>query len=139
VGLHIYYIYTCGEETEGYSACFINTTQFDGSTIPSEVCNAFLCSQGNYTQLENCLQCVIANGDEKPLGYHTNSSMTAAPTQAQRGGLGPVFNPLGLIDEEQANGWLRNVTERCESVNMAVTGAGSITATPTTTYVQCPL
>ena len=105
----------------------------DGTVIPDEYCNDFFCSQGNYTQLLDCVNCIVANGDERPQGYHTNTALTAAPTTPPANGL--PFNPLGLVDEEQANGWLRNVTERCDSIDRAVTGDNSITATPTTTYV----
>lgn len=113
------------------SPCFINTTQLDELTLPETFCDDFFCSQGNYTQLLDCANCVVANGGERPLGYHTNTSLTAAPTTARFPGA--PFNPLGLIDAEQLNGWLRNVTERCSSVNRPVTGASTVSATATTT------
>jgi hypothetical protein len=106
----------------------------DGTVVPAEYCENYLCSQGNYTQLVDCVNCIVANGDERPQGYHTNTALTAAPTAPPANGL--PFNPLGLVDEEQANGWLRNVTERCSSVDRPVTGGDSVTATPTTTYVH---
>lgn len=113
-----------------YSGCFLNTTQMDGSPIPQEYCDNFFCSQGNYTQLNDCVNCVIANGDERPAGYHTNA---AVPTAIQTPRNGLPYNPLGLLNATQADGWLMNVTGRCSSIDRAVTGAASVTATPTTT------
>ena len=66
------------------------------------------------------------------MGYHTNTELTAAPSQTDSP-LGIPVNPFGLVDREQANGWLANVTDRCSAIDRAVTGDSTITASPTTT------
>jgi hypothetical protein len=108
-------------------------TQSDGG-LSSELqgyCDDFFCSQGNYTQLLDCANCIIANGGEDPSGYPTT---TETATSTQSGGIiRPPVNPLGLIDAEQLDGWLANVTERCSSIDRTVTGDSTATATPTTT------
>jgi hypothetical protein len=49
---------------------------------------------------------------------------------------GPVLEPVGgSIDLEKANGWLANVTERCQAAGLALNEdvTTTITASPTTT------
>ena len=115
------------------SACFLNVSESNGGLSPENQgsCDDFYCSQGNYTQLLNCANCIVANGDERPFGYASDSELTAAPTQTGVGS--PITNPLGLIDMGQLNGWLANVTERCSSINRPLSGASTVTASPTTT------
>lgn len=49
---------------------------------------------------------------------------------------GPAFEPVGgSINLEKANGWLANVTNRCQSAGSAINegAATTVTASPTTT------
>jgi len=49
---------------------------------------------------------------------------------------GPAFEPVGgYINLEKANGWLANVTERCQGAGSAFDGdvTTTVTASPTTT------
>ncbi|WWD18269.1 hypothetical protein CI109_102719 [Kwoniella shandongensis] len=121
----------CQSVMASYLYCFIiNTIPFSNGahTTPDE-CNNYLCPR--YDQLALCLNCVIANGEERAMGYHTNTSITAQPTS---GAAGAVFaNPNGLLDVEQANGWLKNVSDTCSGVGKPVSGESTVTATPTTT------
>jgi hypothetical protein len=106
-------------------------TLFDGSgQVTQAECNDYFCSQGNFTQLEQCLNCIVANGGERPFGYSSNTSITAAPTP-NGDSLLPQL-PF-LIDAEEGSAMLKNVTDMCQAAGRAVTGASSITATPTTT------
>ncbi|WVQ98390.1 hypothetical protein IAU59_005513 [Kwoniella sp. CBS 9459] len=116
-----------------YFFCFVNTTAFDGSHSDVDQCNQFFCNSTNYEHLSQCLNCIIANGDERPFGYHTNTSLTAEPTRSAESP-SSLSNPNGLIDLDVANAMLKNVTDRCESIDQAISsGQSSITATPTTT------
>ena len=48
----------------------------------------------------------------------------------------PAFEPVGgYINLEKANGWLANVTERCQGAGSAFNGevTTTVTASPTTT------
>ncbi|KAK8858382.1 hypothetical protein IAR55_002609 [Kwoniella newhampshirensis] len=114
-----------------YFYCFINTTRpfGNGVTTNQQTCNSYLCPR--YDLLTTCLNCVVANGDERPSGYQLNTSLTAPATRIANGQV-PV-NPEGLIDADQANGWLRNVSERCASIGSTVSGETTVTAVPTTT------
>jgi hypothetical protein len=94
-------------------------------------CDDYFCNEARYEHLSLCLNCMIANGGERPIGYHSNSALTENPTAI--GGIPVPTSPLGLLDEEQGNGWLRNVTQRCASLGTTLTGASTITASPTTT------
>jgi hypothetical protein len=79
-------------------------------------------------------------GDEKPFGFYTDSSLPTLPTPTSSHTSGRITiptNPLGLIDAEQGSGWLRNVSGRCSLLGTSLTGATSVTAVPTTTWV-CP-
>lgn len=113
----------------------LNTTLEDGRQANQTECNAYLCKPETYNQILACLNCIVANGDERPYGCHTNPSLTAPQTDDP---LSPTSIPVGgYIDEKQANGWLANITNRCESVGSAISGSGggasTITASPTTT------
>lgn len=124
------------------STCFVmkNLTSFAGTESGNEsivtdptACNAYLCQQRNYEQLADCLNCIIANGNERPFGYHSDPSVstTLSPLQSA---IGTQYNPQGLLDVELANGWLRNVTEQCSAAGLALSGVEStVTATPTST------
>ncbi|WRT67542.1 uncharacterized protein IL334_004514 [Kwoniella shivajii] len=114
-----------------YFSCYVTSPFQNGSLSDPDRCNQYLCNSTIYDQLFECLNCIIANGNERPFGYHTNNSITATPT----GGTASISrNPNGLIDEQQANAVLKNVTDRCQSIGQAVTAGGiSITASPTTT------
>ena len=82
----------------------------------------------------DCANCIIANGGERPIGYHTNTELTATSTRID--GSRPFdepVNPFGLIEEEQLNGWIANVTDRCSAIDRAVNGDSTVTASPTTT------
>lgn len=118
------------------SACFLNTTLVDGSQTDQAECDKYLCMPETYDHLSTCLNCIIANGNQRPLGYHTNSLMTAQATT------GPLVLPApigGFLNVTVANGWLNNVTERCSSVGSPLNEVTStLTATPTTTYVSAP-
>jgi hypothetical protein len=49
---------------------------------------------------------------------------------------GPAFEPVGgYINLEKANGWLANVTDRCQGAGSALNEgvATTVTASPTTT------
>ncbi|OCF70801.1 hypothetical protein I204_08548 [Kwoniella mangroviensis CBS 8886] len=116
-----------------YFFCFINTTTPNGDHSDPDDCNKQFCNATVYEHFSQCLNCIIANGEERPFGYHTNSSLSVANTPLG-GPLSPVTNPNGLIDLEQANQMLNNVTDRCQSIGQALTSVeSSITATPTTT------
>jgi len=93
-------------------------------------CDETICQQGYYDAFKACLNCIVANGNERPFGYYTNSSLSAAPTNTDS--FVPI-NPNGFIDADQANGMLKNVTDKCSSLSTSLTGATSITASPTTT------
>jgi len=83
------------------------------------------------------LNCIVANGGERPYEAVTNTNFdfsTAIPPGVKEAGI--PGNPEGYIDDRQARGWIRNVTERCESIGRpltAVEGVTEITATATTT------
>ena len=114
-----------------FSACFINSTLPSGEQAQQDDCDRYLCLPETYQHLAACLNCIVANGNERPYGYHTNSSLTAAAT-------GP-FNVLpdpvgGYLNATGANMWLNNVTERCSSVGSPIAETTTLTASPTTTY-----
>ncbi|WVF69431.1 hypothetical protein IAT40_004208 [Kwoniella sp. CBS 6097] len=115
-----------------YFFCYVNTTQPNGNVSDPDQCNEYLCNPAAYNQLFQCLNCIVANGGERPFGYHTNTSLTVEPTHS--GALSWTENPNGLIDLEQSNAILKNVTERCESVGKAINEVvTTVTATATTT------
>ncbi|OCF30358.1 hypothetical protein I316_08002 [Kwoniella heveanensis BCC8398] len=116
-----------------YFFCFVNTTTPNGNHTDPDECNKQFCNATVYEHFSQCLNCIIANGEERPFGYHTNSSHTVANTPLG-GPLAAVSNPNGLIDLEQANQMLKNVTDRCQNIGQALSSVtSSITATPTTT------
>lgn len=88
-----------------------------------------------------CLNCLVANGGERPFEAATDSNFdlsTARPSNPPFiASQGIPANPEGFIDEDQARGWIQNVTERCQSIGQTLTpvdgGATEITATATTT------
>ncbi|ORY25060.1 hypothetical protein BCR39DRAFT_308649 [Naematelia encephala] len=121
----------CPPVIGSYFYCYVNTTLPNGNLSDAETCNTHLCNSTIYDQLSACLNCIVANGDERPFGYYSNTSLTAGPT-APSNPLAP-FNPNGLINADQANKILSNVTARCASVSSSITGASTITASPTTT------
>lgn len=83
-----------------------------------------------YDHLAACLNCVVANGNERPYGYFTNSSLTAAATDPFL----IIPDPVGgYLNATGANGWLNNVTERCSSIGSPISQTTTLTATPTTT------
>jgi len=113
----------------------MNTTLEDGREADQDECNAYLCNQDNYDQTLACLNCIVANGNERPLGYQTNSSLTIPATDVHNP-LAPTSMPVGgYIDLNQANGWLANVTGRCQSIGSALAedAQTTITASATTT------
>lgn len=95
-------------------------------------CDDFLCNQTNFYGLSQCLNCIIANGGERPEGYPTNTTFN--PATATLPSYPPEIPHLdGWIDTSLANQILQNVTGRCSAVNKPLTGASTITATATTT------
>jgi hypothetical protein len=84
------------------------------------------------------LNCVIANGGESGTSTiirSTTSTSTSSSTSTQRSIAQAVGNPNGPIDLNQANGWLKNVTDYCTARGVSLTGGGTVTAIPTTTLV----
>lgn len=114
------------------SVCYLQPIAANGEIANQDECNEYLCNQETYNQLLACLNCIVANGDERPRGYHTNSALTAP---ASDDALGPAATPIGgYLDADQGNGWLANVTERCGSVGRSLNNlTTTLTATPTTT------
>lgn len=106
------------------------------NTDPS-ACNAYFCQPPNYDLLVDCLDCIIANGNQRPLGYHTNSALGAsAAIPSEYEGYGIEYSPQGFVDATLANGWLKNVTNSCSKAGKPLGNVqSSLTATPTTTYV----
>ena len=120
------------------SRCFVYKTEpTTNTTVSQQKCDDYFCQPESFNYLAACLNCVVANGDERPLGYHTNTALTAARSLSPAlTALGAQDNPNGLINAEQARGWLRNVTERCDGIGRglgSVGGADKLTAVPTTT------
>ena len=119
------------------SYCFINSTLPNGDKYNTSLCDTYLCNNTLYEQVSGCLNCIVANGNEKPFGYYTNSSMTALPTNT--GGGNPlsadarIYNPWGLINATVSNDILKNISDHCASVSSSITVATTVTATPTTT------
>ncbi|KAI9632816.1 uncharacterized protein MKK02DRAFT_30546 [Dioszegia hungarica] len=126
----------CWPLASPYAYCFLFSKYPNGQAIPASVCDG-LCNQTYYDGLSQCLNCIVANGNERPLGYSTNTSITAFPTRSAVPGtsLIDMTNPNGPIDAAQADGWLRNVTNMCSTKGKALTGATSVTAIPTTTGI----
>jgi hypothetical protein len=118
--------------TDGSSWCFVQTVLPNGVAFSPEYCNTIVCDPDFYPRLSACLNCIVANGDERPFGYYTNTSITVEPTYANSDQSFPS-NPNGLVDADQANAILRNVTERCAAIGSTVVGESTITAVPTTT------
>lgn len=117
------------------SYCFLYDRYFDGSAIPAGMCDS-LCSQQYYDGLSQCLNCVVANGGERPLGYSANTALTTnvIPSFVSGGeNVKNLVNPNGFLNSTQANGWLGNVTSLCASKGKAIATSSSITATATTT------
>ncbi|KAI9632814.1 uncharacterized protein MKK02DRAFT_30544 [Dioszegia hungarica] len=118
-----------------YTYCFLYDRYFDGSAIPAGMCDS-LCSQQYYDGLSQCLNCVVANGGERPLGYSANTALTTnvIPSFVSGGeNVKNLVNPNGFLNSTQANGWLGNVTSLCASKGKAIATSSSITATATTT------
>lgn len=114
----------------GYRSCFIFFRPLEGSSsYDAAVCEAQICTQQFYGRMSTCLNCIVAHGGEAPLPEGTTR---IAPLSWVRPPLSPP-NPNGPIDLDQANGWLKNITERCASAEKGLTGAMSITASPSTT------
>ncbi|KAI9632817.1 uncharacterized protein MKK02DRAFT_30547 [Dioszegia hungarica] len=125
----------CWPHAAPYAYCFLLDTYPGGRPIPATQCDS-LCNQTYYDGLSQCLNCIVANGNERPFGYSTNTSITALPTRAPAPSGSSnldTTNPNGLIDAAQADGWLRNMTDMCSAKGKALTGATSVTAIPTTT------
>jgi hypothetical protein len=75
--------------------------------------------------LAACLNCIVANGNER------SSSATATDDS-----LDYSIEPVGgYINLEKANGWLANVTDRCQNAGSALNEdiTTTLTASPTTT------
>jgi len=113
-----------------YYYCYVQDTYPDGTPANRTSCDSTICKQDYFNAISACLNCIVANGNERPFGYSSNTSITAAPT-----GNSGTFpnNPNGLIDKDQANGVLRNITDKCSSIYSSVTGQTTLTASPTTT------
>ena len=80
---------------------------------------------------------MVANGGERPYDWQSSGFdwSTATPI-AHLSQLGVPANSEGYVDENQARGWLRNVTERCASIGRPIDspiGPTAITATATAT------
>ena len=106
---------------------YYNSTGYHSFDYTAEVCADFLCGAEQYQVFAQCMNCIVANGGEAPRS-------TQVPLQS--GGLDRGAAANERIDQERANGWLRNVTDFCTARGSAVEGAQSVTATPTTTYVR---
>lgn len=119
----------CYAPAGSYYACFgINPLASPDQTV----CDNYLCNATTYGQLSACLNCIVANGNERPFGYYTNTA-AVYPTSTRIGSLGPPVNPNGPIDLSEANKILANVTERCASRGKSFGESSTVTATPTTT------
>ena len=120
------------------SRCFIYQMEpVTNTTVSQDKCDDYFCQPESFNYLAACLNCIVANGDERPFGYHTNTGLTAARSLSPAlTAVGAQDNPNGLVNAEQARGWLRNVTERCNSIGRglgSVGGVDKLTAVPTTT------
>lgn len=124
--------------------CFLFDTYPNGQTYnKTSVCNS-LCNQTYYDGLSACLNCIVANGGESTTtiirpstsitSRSTSSAISASTSSGRSTAQGYDFgNPNGAIDLNQANGWLKNITDYCSPRGVTFTGRGSVTAIPTTT------
>lgn len=89
----------------------------------------YICNTTNFGQLNQCLNCIVANGNERPIGYYTN---TAAVQPTSRGAIAAL--PYVLINSTQANKILSETLEQCSFLGLPVEGATpTVTASPSTT------
>ena len=120
-------------------SCFIFQGQLRPEfTLSQGECDDFHCDTVNFDHLVQCLNCVVANGGERPYGPQSAdfNISTAIPEDTGSSGLGIPGNPEGYLDEDQARGWITNITDRCSSISRPFTspvGPTEITATPTAT------
>ena len=133
-GVTTVYGYVRQVQADG-SVCFLdfriwNSTDysdFDNFIQYSEdECAERLCDPDAYNHLYECANCIVANGGDTTRSTGpTSTASSSAPPQATW--------PLGPVDEEQGNGWLRNITDFCEARGTSGLGEAEVTAVPTTT------
>ena len=115
------------------SYCFVNSTLPNGDQFNTTFCDQQLCNNTDYTELTACFNCIVANGQERPYGYYTNTSLTVLPTQSHPTVAEGIYNPWGLLNTTTSNEILKNISDHCASVSSSITVATTVTATPTTT------
>ena len=102
-------------------------------------CDDYFCQTDTFDHLAQCANCIVAHGGERPYDWNSSGFDMATATPQAMVDPGWPSNPEGFVDEDQASGWLRNVTQRCSDISRPLTsfiGPSGITATATTTYVR---
>lgn len=113
-------------------SCFVNQILPDGSRQNQTLCDDQFCNPIKFNTFSQCLNCIIANGGERPFGYPLGEPLDVSTVPL------PSYPPEypqvpKWIDTNVANEMLKNVSDRCSSINRALTTGLTVTATATTT------